>query len=70
VPIVVDPSRRLDPSNLRSLCTRHHAGREGHSWGHRRRPVQEQPPAQADREFTISEAAFAGLCGPPKRGGT
>jgi 5-methylcytosine-specific restriction protein A len=25
VPIAVDPSRRLDPTNFRSLCTRHHA---------------------------------------------
>jgi 5-methylcytosine-specific restriction protein A len=25
VPVDVDPSRRLDPSNLRSLCWKHHA---------------------------------------------
>lgn len=28
VPIRVDPSRRLDISNLRSLCRRHHAAAE------------------------------------------
>jgi 5-methylcytosine-specific restriction endonuclease McrA len=39
VSVRVDPSRRLDPTNLRALCLKHHRSRTGRDGAH----------AQADR---------------------